>query len=328
MGNNSLTVGFVGDVYVNRSEPEAAFKLVKPIFDKCDILFGNLEVPITSVEKPRGIKSGFTSLKMPPMMVSAFVYAGFEVMAFAASHTMDWGEAGLAETIDVATKNGIKIVGAGRNSEEAHAPAIVESKGLRIAFLAYEATPYKYVGRATLEMGGLNKIKISPLYRDHVNQPDLEKLKDHVRAAKDKGDVVIVSFHWGESGGETVTIYQEYLGRIAIENGAHLVIGHHPHHLQAFQKLQDGFIAYSLGNFIFDLKRSEWSYDTGILECSIFKKGVEAALFTPANYQSGVVTPFRADKGEGKRIVEHIIKLCNQYGTKAVIEGEKLRFIL
>ncbi len=328
MGNSSLTVGFVGDVYVNRSEPEKAFEHVKPIFDGCDIVFGNLEVPITSIEKPRDIKSGFTYLKIPPEMVSAFVYAGFEVMAFAASHTMDWGEAGLEETINISKNNGIKIVGAGRNSDEAHAPAIVERKGLRVAFLAYEATPYKYVGRATPEMGGLNKIKISPLYRDYVNVPDLEKLKEHIKAAKGNSDVVIVSFHWGESGAETVTMYQEYLGRIAIENGAHLVIGHHPHHLQAFQRLQDGFMAYSLGNFIFDLKRSEWSYDTGILECSISKKGLEAAIFTPANYQSGIVIPFRADEGEGRRIAEHIIELCDQYGTRAEIEGEKLRFII
>jgi poly-gamma-glutamate synthesis protein (capsule biosynthesis protein) len=328
MGNGDLIVGFVGDVYVNRDKPEKAFEHVKPIFDACDILFGNLEVPITSMEKTRDIKSGFTSLKMSPEMVSAFVYAGFEVMAFAASHTMDWGEAGLEETIQVCKNNGIKIVGAGRNSDEAHAPVIVEKKGLRVAFLAYEATPYKYVGRASPEMGGLNKIKISPLYRDYINVPDLKKLKDHVKAAKEVSDVVIVSFHWGESGAETVTMYQEYLGRIAIENGAHLIIGHHPHHLQAFQVCQDGFIAYSLGNFIFDLKRSEWSYDTGILECSLSKKGVEAALFTPANYSSGVVIPFRADEGEGKRIAGHIIELCDQYETKAEIEGEKLRLIL
>jgi poly-gamma-glutamate synthesis protein (capsule biosynthesis protein) len=263
---------------------------------------------------------------MPPQMASAFVYAGFDVMAFAASHTMDWGEAGLEETINVASQNGIKIVGAGRNSNEAHAPAIIEHLGVRVAFLAYEATPYKYVGRATPEMGGLNKIKISSLYKNFVNDPDLAKLKEHIKRAKESNDVVIVSFHWGESGGETITTYQEYLGRIAIENGADLIIGHHPHHLQAFQKLQDGFIAYSLGNFIFDLKRAEWSYDTGILECSISKQGVEKAFFTPASYQSGVVIPFRADEGEGRRIAEHLIEFCRQYGTTAEIEGEKLTF--
>ena len=183
MANNTLTVGFIGDVYVNRNKPEEVFEQVKPIFDKCDILFGNLEVPITSVERTRDIRSGFTSLKMPPEMASALVYAGFDVMAFAASYTMDWGEAGLEETIKVASQNGIKIVGAGRNSNEAHAPAVIEHQGVRVAFLAYEATPYKYVGRATPEMGGLNKIKISPLYKNYVNVPDLVKLTEHINTA-------------------------------------------------------------------------------------------------------------------------------------------------
>jgi poly-gamma-glutamate synthesis protein (capsule biosynthesis protein) len=72
-----------------------------------------------------------------------------------------------------------------------------------------------------------------------------------VAAARQKADIVVVSFHWGQEGKTELRDYQTQLAHAAIDAGASAVLGHHPHILQAVERYQDGVILYSLGNFAF-----------------------------------------------------------------------------
>src|SRR5688572_28647137 len=128
-----LGVGDVGPLH----EPMAAYsELARPILAAADIRFGQVE----RVYSERGslqVHSGGSHSRVPPQMASVFTDCGFDVVSVASNHAMDWGGDALLDSIDVLRKRGLKVVGGGRNLEEARRPEIVEKNGVRVAFLAY-----------------------------------------------------------------------------------------------------------------------------------------------------------------------------------------------
>ena len=136
--------------------------------------------------------------------------------------------------------------GWGENIFEARRPRILEIKGVKVAFLAYtevgEGFTYTRVPHqwaATPELPGA-----APVRADFLRQD--------VKTARGEADLVIVSMHWGKEYDHRPTDFQKALGRIAMDAGADLVIGHHPHVIQGIEFRGRGVIAYSLGNFVFD----------------------------------------------------------------------------
>src|SRR5690242_11598028 len=128
-----LGVGDVGPIH----EPIARYsELVRPVLANGDIRFAQCE----RVYSNRGtleFTGGGEHTRLAPAMASVFSDCGFNVVSVASNHAMDWGADALLDTIDVLRERGMHVVGGGRNLEEARAPAIVESKGVRVAFLAY-----------------------------------------------------------------------------------------------------------------------------------------------------------------------------------------------
>jgi len=109
--------------------------------------------------------------------------------------------------------------------------------GLKVAILAYSMTlPENF-------FAGPGKAGTAFGHEAHV--------RADVMAARERADIVLVSFHWGQEGKTTLRDYQTQLGHIAIDAGAHAVIGHHPHILQGIEHYKNGIILYSLGNFTF-----------------------------------------------------------------------------
>jgi poly-gamma-glutamate synthesis protein (capsule biosynthesis protein) len=120
---------------------------------------------------------------------------------------------------------------------DARAPAIIRIKGKRLAFLSYSLTfPLEFFASA-------NRPGTAPGYADFV-KADIEKVRP-------TADLVIVSFHWGAELMTAAKDYQIELGRQAVDWGADLVLGHHPHVLQELEMYKGRLIAYSLGNFVF-----------------------------------------------------------------------------
>lgn len=213
---------------------------------EADIAIGNYEAVLANegVGKDRGgplrMRSGIEG-------AGAVSRAGFKMMNVANNHTFDYGPAGLESTVKALNEAGVKTIGAGPNREAAETPTVTEVKGVKIVWLAYsmvmdppeaDEKPDNWTrARLTAKPEGITKIKAA------------------VQAAKALGDVVLVQIHWGVEYQDCPDEWQVAIGRAAIDAGAAAVIGHHPHVIQSYEVYKGGFIAYSLGNFLFDQDR-------------------------------------------------------------------------
>ena len=239
-----LVIAAVGDIMLDGSAREImqeqgydyAFDKMRPWLRKADIAFGNLEGPLTDRGEPEPDKKYL--FRSPPAKVAeALKSAGFDVVSLANNHSLDYGSVGLADTITALDKVGVLHVGAGENLGVARQAVILHRNGLKVAFLAYSLTfPEEFwatASRAGTVFG----------YREIV--------EGDIRAAKQKADIVVASFHWGQESKTELRPYQVALGHAAIDAGASLVIGHHPHILQSVERYKSGVILYSMGNFAF-----------------------------------------------------------------------------
>jgi poly-gamma-glutamate synthesis protein (capsule biosynthesis protein) len=202
-----------------------------------DINLANLESPIaTSGQEYTGKKFRF---RAEPQVAKALRGTGFNLVTLANNHSMDFGGEALTETLQHLSDNGIAWIGAGENLSEARKMALYTIKGKNIAFLAYSL---------------MQPIEFFAGQRSPGTAPGYEKMVTaDITSARSQADYVIVSFHWGKEATGTVPS-QRIAAHKAIEAGADVVIGHHPHLLQGIERYKNGIIFYSLGNFTFASK--------------------------------------------------------------------------
>jgi poly-gamma-glutamate capsule biosynthesis protein CapA/YwtB (metallophosphatase superfamily) len=211
------------------------FDALRPLLKQADIVFGNLECCLAT--SGRKVPKTY-NFRGHPRGALALREAGFTVVSLANNHSLDYGRVALAETLRHLNEQKVIPVGGGRTLAEAHAVRIVSVRGLRVGFLAYL---------------GLFP-SVLPL---HDNEPglamaSLDAIRRDVRAARKKVDVLIVSLHAGEEYHFTHSARQREMARAAIDAGADMVIGHHPHVVQDTEIYRGKPIFYSLGNFVFN----------------------------------------------------------------------------
>jgi len=212
-----------------------AFDATRDVLTSADLTLGNLEAPLTNSQDEFTDKR--FRFKVSSAAAEALKNAGYDVLTLANNHMGDFGHQGVNDTVDSLHAVGLKSTGAGADITQAREPALVEIDGTTIALLAYSNT-FPKAFYATKSRPGT-----APGYPSYFIH-DIKK-------ARKRADVVIVSFHWGGEALTTPKDYQQDLGRRAIEAGAQVVIGHHPHVLQGVELYRDGVIYYSLGNFAF-----------------------------------------------------------------------------
>ncbi len=204
-------------------------------FRNADIVFGNLEGPISS----RGTKVGnIYSFRADPRVIEGLLYAGFDVLSIANNHIWDYGADAIRDTLAIINSSGIGIIGGGVDYQEAHKPFIKEVKDTKVAFLGYTDLILFSLGSKTA------KPAIAFL--------DIEQAVTDIKEARKLADIIVVSLHWGNEYKTTYIRNQEKLAKTLIDAGAQLIIGHHPHVVQEVEEYHGGYIAYSLGNFVFD----------------------------------------------------------------------------
>ena len=200
-----------------------------------DINLANLESPIAS--GGREYTSKKFRFRAEPEVARAVRKAGFNLVNLANNHSMDFGGEALAETMANLEAAGIAWIGAGEDLAEARKMALFTVKGKKIAFLGYSLTqPVEFF--AAQQRPGT-----APGY-EHIIVPDIAR-------ARQEADYVIVSFHWGKEGRSMPLPLQRSIAHKAIDAGADVIIGHHPHVLQGIERYGKGIIFYSLGNFTF-----------------------------------------------------------------------------
>ncbi len=273
----TVTLAAVGDIMLARSigervlsdGPPVVFAGVEPHLSSADLTVGNLETSISHEGAPAA--KGYT-FRAPPATAASLGAAGYDVVSQANNHALDYGAEALADTRRLVEAQGVDVVGAGPDLAAATKPAIIERNGLRVAVLGFVNTQaegsYDQANwAATATTAG-------------VAWATPEAIRTAVQSAKAEADIVIVMLHAGVEYDAAPTPEQEMLAETAIDAGASLVLGAHPHVLQPVVEYDGGVIAYSLGNFVFD------GFDPPANTTAIFD-----ATLTPAGVQSWKLVP-------------------------------------
>lgn len=270
------------DSYLRTEGPAYPYALVQPILAGADLTFGNLECPLTTAAIPTtgktpenlALRKDFIFRADPVLGGTALSLAGFDVVSLANNHAMDYQAAGMLETLETLEGRGIIAAGGGRNWDYASCPRIVTVQGIRVAILACSM---------------INPIG-SPALIDQAGSYAVPKmwtpfLQEQVEALNRKADIVVLTVHWGTEATPVPEKYQVKVAQAAIDSGADLVIGHHPHVLQPVKLHGKGAIAYSLGNFCFTGKAK--SIPSAILEATVTADGLEGIKLYPVLVENG-----------------------------------------
>jgi len=229
--------------YQNYSWP---LEKIAPLFKEADLAIANLESPFL-ITKNYQVLTGSFSFKANPKSVEALTLAGFDVLSLANNHILNQGAKGVTDTYKVLDDAGISYAGTIE-----HNLTIKESNGVKFAFLSYT-------------------------YNDDskliANMSDNSKIKADIMAAKKQADVVIVMMHAGTEYTRKPNTQQSSFAHLAIDSGADLVVGGHPHWPQTTEIYNGKTIIYSLGNLVFD---QMWSKDTSVgLVAKVYFDGKE-----------------------------------------------------
>jgi len=245
------------------------FAQVAPLLRAADLTFGNLESPLT--DRPTRFPR-INALRGSPEMAPVLKQAGFDVMSLANNHAIDYGRAGLAQTLEVLQAAGLMPVGAGRTLREAEEGVVLTARGVRVGFLAYSHFPYADFVHAP--------------QRESILQLNEEALRRTIPSLARRCDVLVVSYHWGKEGSRRVTPYERNLAHLAVDLGARLVVGHHAHVRGAIEQYRRSLIAYCLGNLVFD-ERSYGGNEGYVLTCRLRAAGVMSYSLVPVRVVSG-----------------------------------------
>jgi poly-gamma-glutamate synthesis protein (capsule biosynthesis protein) len=294
----SLTIAFVGDLMFARDIVdlmeargiEYPFERVRGLLGGTDLLVGNFEGTFTSRGAPIEKKYAF---RAPPALAASLAAAGFDAVTLGNNHAYDFGAVGLGDTLEALHSAGVQWVGAGPDEASARAPLVLQAPAGNVAILSYSA-----VGESVFASGG----------RAGVARGVIASLQDDVKHALALADFVAVVMHAGDEYRAQPNELQRDLAHAAVDAGASIVVGHHPHVLQHWEQYGHGVIAYSLGNFVFDLDHDDLAtlgsapFET-VVAVFTLRRDVPAQLeVRPAYIDPDENRPRPATPAEGERV--------------------------
>jgi poly-gamma-glutamate synthesis protein (capsule biosynthesis protein) len=331
----------VGDVFVGRPDPDSAFEPVKHLIQGTDIAFCNLETIVAD----RKHIDRYDRSRLPRMdesAMGAYLRAGFNVMNQANNPHTYHGLHALVRSVEVMEELNVVHAGAGRSLAEARKPGIIERHGTKVAFVCRTSVGTPEMA-ATVDTPGVARYPVFTTYeapsRVHSNPgllpivhtaPDRgehrEQLAEDIRKARNAADMVIVSWHWGLSpfqvypnagpGEVEVMEYQEEMGRYAIDCGADMVVGHHPHEPQPIEVYKGKPILYSLANFVHDLDSFAHRKLMALLVRCVIRDGkIQRLSFVPGTLD-GNGPPKFTRPADSPGVVDRMIQMSAPYGTR------------
>lgn len=246
------------------------FEDIKKYFENCDLAIGTLESNFAG--KSVGY-SNYPMFNAPEALATDLKELGLDVMATAHNHCLDKGYSGLVNTLAEIDKAGIEHMGTYASEEASKEYLIKDVNGIKMAFLNYTY--------------GTNGIDIPKGKEYAINLIDKDKIKTDLENVKSKGvDVICVNMHWGQEYRLTPDEEQKELADFLFENGVDLILGSHTHCLEPMEKrtvkqkdgtTKDGFIIYSLGNFMSG-QNAPHSRQSVILNIQLTKKGADGKI--------------------------------------------------
>jgi len=317
--SNSISIIAVGDIMLGGTAQEVLqktdynypFKHVTPLLTHADVVIGNLEGPLTSIcNNSMDLDKQYVFRSPAAKVAPALSKAGFNLLSLANNHILDYGVNGMNDTLDALSKHNIDTVGVGNNLSEARAGTTIDTSNGKLGFLSYSLTfPERFWATDTKPGTAFG----------HQQQ-----IIEDVKRLKQVSDSVIVSFHWGREKTTELRPYQPKLARAAIDAGASIVLGHHPHVLQAIEQYQGGLIIYSLGNFVFGSYSKDAS--TSMVARITLLNGIfYSAEFTPINVLNNDVLfqPKILTNNAATAVIDHINRLSQTSNTRLVLQNSR-----
>ena len=321
----------VGDTNLRKMTAESRpFERVKALLESADVRFCNNENCYSDPDVALPYKAGWyhTDRSCADLLTDA----GFDAVGCA--NNVTFGEDAIRDSLAQLDRAGVKHTGAGPNKPAARAPAIVEFDGVRLGFLSYTSV-YQPIGHAaTDDRAGVATIRAHTAYRPHrrvlempgvppeietwVDAKELRELKQDVATLRSKVDLVVLSCHWGVSSSTETLDYQREIAAAAVESGADVVMGHHPHVIQGVEVIAGKPIFYSLGNFVFGWEKMQSRHRAGMaVLCEVSDGGLQKVDVRPMwRDDSGRVFPAEVDSDEGVTILSDVKNRSNRFSTK------------
>jgi len=296
--SSRVTFSAVGDIMCHSTQfnyaflpPDSfdfdpVFEYVKPILSSTDFTMGNIETVFAGKKRKY---SGYPLFNSPDEFMQSLKNSGFDLLFSANNHALDKGKSGLLRTIKLADSLGINISGTYISQRDRDSLRIRTINNISFGILSY-----------TYSLNGFSL----PNGEDHlISQIDKDKIRKEINSLKESNvDLVMIYFHFGDEYNIEPSPYQRDIVNFTIAKGADIIIASHPHVLQPVEmfkpvnsKLDSGFVAYSLGNFV---SNQRWRYsDCGIiLNFEVTKKDTDNSLtLSGLNY-----IPFWVFKGKIK----------------------------
>ncbi|CAM2943202.1 CapA family protein [Hathewaya histolytica] len=261
------------------------FKNVATYFKNDDLTVANLETTFTNATNKMPKAFNF---KAPPSYSKALTLGSIEAVNIANNHIYDYNKKGFDDTKETLKNEGVNFFGEGTIWK-------TTIKNKKFAFLGYRG------------------------WEENIN---FEKLKNEIVKLKNEGNIVIINFHWGMERQNYPIEFQKKLAKFSIDNGADLIIGHHPHVLQGIETYKGKYICYSLGNFCFGGNTNPKDKDTIILQTQfkfkndkLIETGIKAipCRISSVNYKNDYCpTPLKGDSGA--RILQRLNKISPRAG--------------
>ncbi|MGK5741142.1 CapA family protein [Micromonospora sp. URMC 103] len=198
-----------------------------------DLAICHMETPLA---EPGGPFTGWPTFSVPPQLADAAAWAGFDTCSTASNHSLDTGVEGIARTLDNLDRVGLRHAGTARTPAEARRPTVLDVKGVKVGHLSYALS--------------FNDIPLPEGRPWAANLIDADAIRAEARRARAAGaEIVVLSMHWGteyqhEPNADQLDLARELLASPDID----LIVGHHVHVVQPFEKVGDKWVAYGMGN--------------------------------------------------------------------------------
>ncbi len=287
-----------------------------------DVRIVNLETAVTlaDVPCPKGI-----NYRMHPANVACLGTAGIDCCVLANNHVLDWGEAGLLDTLDVLRAAGLRTAGAGRTCDEAAAPAVIPVAGVgRVlvyaAAFASSGVPADWAALA--DRPGIN-------FFHSPSDSAATRIAARIQADRKAGDIVVLSVHWGGNWGHDIPIADRaFANRLIAEGGVDVIHGHSSHHPKAIEVYRGKIVLYGCGDLLNDYEGitgyENYSPDLALLyfvEIEVRTGALAGLRMVPLrirNFRLG-----RAEASERDRLLQTLNTECRRFGGSVAPEGER-----
>jgi poly-gamma-glutamate synthesis protein (capsule biosynthesis protein) len=342
--DRAMSMLIIGDIDIQlRADPTTAFAHIGETLKQADLVYANLEGMLV---KPQGPEIDIPDKRgwRHPGPDGVLALKAWNVKVVGVANNVAYDRENILETLKVLDRNGVLHTGGGTNIAEAHKPAIIERKGVKIGFLQYTARWYQDDEQiATATEAGVAKISS----RDGItiDPSDVSRVQDDIRRLRPQVDIVVVSHH--NRDGATATqfgasarppasgarrdshiseAYQKQFAHVALDAGADFVYGHGTHTVQGVEVYRGKPILYAIGHSAFDQPGYENSKDGLVVHAVVEGKKIARVSFVPVTRDAhNDVIMLDPSAGEGAKLFEIVKGLSD--GTPLRIDGQEVVLI-